>query len=152
MEMISITYANTFMSLLTNGMVSMAINDTSYLLLGLVKEVIVEHPDIKKTTDKIDLHNKLIIIDNFTKMIPKDLEKNKCISTSLESIHNIILQINNELGLINNIIENHSQKHFYYFRKHDYYTQLDNIVTYKKILDDRFDILLKLITTLNIFK
>ena len=45
--MISITYANTFMSLLTNGMVSMAINDTSYLL-GLVKNVIVEHPDIKK--------------------------------------------------------------------------------------------------------
>ena len=47
MEMISITYANTFMSLLTNGMVSMAINDTSYLLLRLVKNVIVEHPDIK---------------------------------------------------------------------------------------------------------
>ena len=29
--MISITYANTFVSLLTNGMVSVGINDTSYL-------------------------------------------------------------------------------------------------------------------------
>ena len=150
--MISITYANTFVSLLTNGMVSVAINDTSYLLLGLVKNVIVEHPDIKKTTDKIDLYSKLMVIDNFMKIIPTDLEKNKCISTSLQSIHDIILQIQNELELINNIIETHSEKYFYYFRKHDYYIQLENIVNYKKILDERFDILLKLITTLNIFK
>ena len=152
MEMISITYANTFVSLLTNGMVSMAINDTSYLLLGLVKNVIVEHPDIKKTTDKIDLYSKLMIIDSFTKIIPNDLENNKCISSILQSIHDIILQIQNELELINNIIETHSQKYFYYFRKHDYYVQLENIVNYKKILDERFDILLKLITTLNILK
>jgi|TARA_Y100000589_G_C27182461_1_gene641338 hypothetical protein len=152
MEMISITYANTFVSLLTNGMVSVAINDTSYLLLGLVKNVIVEHPDIKKTTDKIDLYSKLMVIDNFMKIIPTDLEKNKCISTSLQSIHDIILQIQNELELINNIIETHSEKYFYYFRKHDYYIQLENIVNYKKILDERFDILLKLITTLNILK
>mgnify|MGYP001403339657 CR=1 FL=1 len=152
MEMIPITYANTFVSLLTNGIVSIAINDTSYLLLGLVKNVIVEHPDIKKTTDKIDLYNKLMVIDNFMKIIPNNLENNKCISTCLNSIHDIILQIQNELALINKIIEDHSQKYFYYFRKHDYYIQLDNIVIYKKILDDRFDILLKLISTLNIFK
>lgn len=152
MEMISITYANTFVSLLTNGIVSIAINDTSYLLLGLVKNVIVEHPDIIKKTDKIDLYNKLMIIDNFMKIIPNNLEDNKCISTCLNSIHDIILQIQNELALINKIIDDHTLKYFYYFRKHDYYIQLDNIVIYKKILDDRFDILLKLISTLNIFK
>ena len=84
MEMISITYANTFVSLLTNGIVSMTINDTSYLLLGLVKNVIVDHPDIKKTTDKIDLHNKLMVIDNFMKIIPTHLEDNKCISSMLK--------------------------------------------------------------------
>ena len=93
-----------------------------------------------------------MIIDNFMKIIPNDLENNKCISTSLQSIHDIILQIQNELELINNIIETHSEKYFYYFRKHDYYIQLENIVNYKKILDERFDILLKLITTLNILK
>ena len=101
--MVSITYANTFVSLLTNGLIGMTINDTSYLLLGLVKDVIVEHPDIKKTTDNIDLYNKLMIIDNFVKNIPKGLEKNKCISISLNSIHDIIVQINNELTLINNL-------------------------------------------------
>ena len=152
MEMIPITYANTFMSLLTNGIVGIAIQDTSGLLLGLVKDAIVEHPDIKNTTDKIDLHNKLMIIDNFMKIIPNSLEENKCISSCLNSIHDIIMQIQNELAVINKIIESHSEKYFYYFRKHDYYEQLDNIVNYKKILDERFDILLKLITTLNIFK
>ena len=48
MEIATFTYANTLVSLLTNGVVSMAISDTSYLLLGLVKDVIIEHPDIKK--------------------------------------------------------------------------------------------------------
>ena len=37
----------------------------------------MEHPDIKKTTDKIDLYSKLMIIDNFMKIIPNDLENNK---------------------------------------------------------------------------
>ena len=152
MEMVSITYANTFVSLLTNGLIGMTINDTSYLLLGLVKDVIVEHPDIKKTTDNIDLYNKLIIIDNFIKNIPKDLEKNKCISISLNSIHDIVVQINNELTLINKIIEDHTLKYFYYFRKFDYYKELNNIINYKKIMDERFDILLKLISTFYILK
>ena len=93
-----------------------------------------------------------MVIDNFMKIIPNTLEDNKCISTCLTSIHDIIVQIQNELAIINKIIEDHTQKYFYYFRKHDYYVQLDNIVNYKKILDERFDILLKLITTLNIFK
>lgn len=150
--MVSITYANTFVSLLTNGLIGMTINDTSYLLLGLVKDVIVEHPDIKKTTDNIDLYNKLMIIDNFVKNIPKGLEKNKCISISLNSIHDIIVQINNELTLINKIIEDHRLKYFYYFRKFDYYKELNNIINYKKIMDERFDILLKLISTFYILK
>lgn len=152
MEVITLSYANSFVSLLTNGVIGMAIHDTSYVLLGLVKDVIVEHPDIKKTTDMIDLHNKLIIIDNFIKNIPKDLEKNECILLSLNSIHDIVIQINNELTLINKIIEDHSLKYFYYFRKFDYYKQLNNIVNYKKIMDERFDILLKLISTFNILK
>ena len=70
------------------------------------------------------------------KIIPTDLEKNKCISTSLQSIHDIILQIQNELELINNMVETHSEKYFCYFRKHDYYIQLENIVNYKKILNE----------------
>lgn len=152
MEMVTLSYANTFVSLLTNGIIGLAINDTSYLLLGLVKDVIVEHPDIKKTTDSIDLYNKLIIIDNFIKNIPTNLEENKCISLCLNGIHDMIVQINNELALINKIIEDHTCKYFYYIRKYDYYTQLKNIVHFKKILDERFDTLLKLITTFNILK
>ena len=152
MELATITYANNFVSLLTKGIISLAINDTSYLLIGLVKDAIVYHPDIKKTTDSIDLHNKLMIIDNFTKNIPQNIEDNKCISICLNSIHEIIIQINNELELINKIIEEHTNKYFYYFRGYDYYSQLDNIKIYKKVLDERFDTLLKLITTFNILK
>jgi len=152
MEMVPLAYANTFIYLLTNGIVSIAINDTSNVLLGLVRDVIVEHPDIKNTTDKIDLHNKLMIIDNFMKIIPKELENNKCVSVCLNSIHDIIMQIQNELSQINKVIETHQEKYFNYFRKYDYYSQLNNLINYKKILDERFETLLKIISTLNIFK
>ena len=152
MEMVPLAYANTFIYLLTNGIVSIAINDTTNVLLGLVRDVIVEHPDIKNTTDKIDLHNKLMIIDNFMKIIPKELENNKCVSVCLNSIHDIIMQIQNELSQINKVIETHQEKYFNYFRKYDYYSQLNNLINYKKILDERFETLLKIISTLNIFK
>ena len=46
------------------------------------------------------------------KTIPNSLEDNICISSALKSIHDIILQIQNELELINNIIETHSQNIF----------------------------------------
>ena len=152
MEMVSLTYATTFVSLLTNGMVSIAINDTSTLLLSMVKTMVNDYKDFKNTIEKIDLNTKLNVIENFMNIIPKEYENIKCVSTSLNSLHEIVVKIHDELGKINNIIEEHKQKYFHYWRTPIYQIELDNIKKYKLILDERFEILLKLINTINFLK
>ena len=150
--MVTLNYATTFVSLLTNGMVSLAINDTSTLLLSMIKTVVNEYIDFKNTIEKIDLNTKLTIIENFMNIIPKEYENIKCVSTSLNSLHEIVIKLHDELAKINYIIEQHKLKWFNYYRKPDYDIELDNIKKYKLIMDDRFDTLLKLINTINFLK
>ncbi len=152
MEMVSLNYATTFVSLLTNGVVSVAVNDTSTLLLSMVKTVVNEYVDFKNTIEKIDLNTKLNVIENFMNIIPKDYENIKCVSTSLNSLHEIVVKLHDELGKINNIMEEHNLKYFSYWRTPVYQIELDNVVKYKLILDDRFETLLKLINTINFLK
>lgn len=152
MEMVSLNYATTFVSLLTNGVVSVAVNDTSTLLLSMIKTVVNDYVDFKNTIEKIDLHTKLNVIENFMNIIPKQYENIKCVSTSLNSLHEIVVKLHDELGHINNIMEEHNLKYFSYWRTPVYQTELDNIVKYKLILDDRFETLLKLINTINFLK
>ena len=108
--------------------------------------------DVKNTIEKIDLHTKLNVIENFMNIIPKEYENIKCVSTSLNSLHEIVIKLHDELGKINNIIEEHKLKYFSYWRTPVYQKELDNIVKYKSILDDRFETLLKLINTINFLK
>ena len=150
--MVTLTYATTFVSLLTNGVISVAITDTSNLLLSMAKTAVNDYTDFKNTLEKIDLNTKLNVIENFMNMIPKNYENIKCVSTSLNSLHEIVVKIHDELAKINNIIEEHKTKYFYYWRTPYYNIELQNIIIYKKILDDRFDILLKIINTINFLK
>ena len=64
MEMVTLNYASSFVSLLTNGVVSVAISDTSSLLLSMAKTVVNDYVDFKNTLEKIDLTTKLNIIEN----------------------------------------------------------------------------------------
>tara|TARA_Y100000996_G_C22053568_1_gene450157 strand:+ start:54 stop:512 length:459 start_codon:yes stop_codon:yes gene_type:complete len=152
MEMVTLNYATSFVSLLTNGMVSLAINDTSTLLLSMIKTVVNDYTDFKNIIEKIDLTTKLNIIENFMNIIPKEYENIKCVSTSLNSLHEIVIKLYDELAKINYIIEQHKEKWFNYYRKPNYHIELDNIQKYKLIMDDRFDTLLKLINTINFLK
>ena len=152
MEMVTLNYATSFVSLLTNGMVSLAINDTSTLLLSMIKTVVNDYTDFKNIIEKIDLNKKLNIIENFMNIIPKEYENIKCVSTSLNSLHEIVIKLYDELAKINYIIEQHKEKWFNYYRKPNYHIELDNIQKYKLIMDDRFDTLLKLINKINFLK
>jgi len=152
MEMVTLNYASSFVSLLTNGVVSVAISDTSTLLLSMAKTVVNDYVDFKNTLEKIDLNTKLNIIENFLTMIPKKFENIKCVSISLNSLHEIVIKIHDELAKINGIIEEHELKYFSYWRTPAYQIELDNVIKYKEILDDRFETLLKIINTINFIK
>ena len=145
-------YAGSIVSFLTSSVVSVAVNDTSVLLLSMIKDAVIEYPALNKIIEKIDLNAKLNLIENLMNEIPENYEKNKTIAVGLSNLHETVLKIQDELKVINNIIHEHEQKYFYYWRTPYYYYNLVNIEKYNKTLDERFDILLKLITTFNILK
>ena len=63
----------------------------------------------------------------------------------LKYLGNIILIINNEINNINNEIEEHSKKWFSKIRQSNCNEMFKNLKNHIKILDDRFNLLLKLI-------
>tara|TARA_B100000795_G_C22799143_1_gene440890 strand:- start:260 stop:694 length:435 start_codon:yes stop_codon:yes gene_type:complete len=62
------------------------------------------------------------------------------------NLHDINLKIKNELEIITTKIEESKNWWFKYFRTAPYHYNLENLKRYKKILDRRFDIVLKLNT------
>ncbi len=153
MDLIFITSASSsFVSLLTNSVINTAIGDTSCLLLSMFVSINNDTCIFKKTIEQLDLYNKLSIIDNFINIIPHKYENNKSISPILQSLHDIIIQIYNELSEINGIIIHHKTKFFYSYRTPNYKHNINKIILYKNILDTRFDILLKILNTIQFLK
>ena len=60
------------------------------------------------------------------------------------NLHDINLKIKDELEIIKTKIEDSKNWWFKFFRKAPYHSNLENLKRYKKILDSRLDIVLKL--------
>ena len=101
----------------------------------------------KKTVSEIDLYNKLIVIE-ILNHLPLKYEKNKSIKKLLKSIHDIIINIYNILSEINSIIIYHKTKYFHSYRTPKYAKEISKLISYNKILNERFDLLLKIINTI----
>lgn len=134
-------------SLLTNGIINIAVNDTSVLLLSMIS-TLNNSCFFKKTITNIDLYTKLITIEDFFKNLPQKYENNKSIKSLLNSIHNNIIEIYNTLSEINCIITYHKTKYFYEYRTPPYSKQISSLILLNKLLNDRFDLLLKIINTI----
>lgn len=147
MDIITLGYASSFVSLLTNGIINIAVNDTSVLLLSMIS-TLNDSCFFKKTITNIDLYTKLITIEDFFKHLPQKYETNKSIKSLLNSIHNIIIEIYNTLSEINSIITYHKTKYFHKYRTPSYSKQISSLILSNKILNDRFDLLLKIINTI----
>jgi len=153
MDLIFITSASSsFVSLLTNSVINTAIGDTSTLLLSIFTNINHDTCIFKKKIEELDLYNKLSIIDNFINIIPHKYENNKSISPILQSLHDVIILIYNELSEINGIIVHHKTKFFYSYRTPHYKYNINQIILYKSILDTRFDMLLKILNTIQFLK
>ena len=63
---------------------------------------------------------------------------------AFNNLHEINIKIQNELELIKKKIEESKDYWFKYFRTAPYHENLENLKRYKKILDSRLDIVLKL--------
>ena len=100
--------------------------------------------DIKKIIKNLDIETKLNIINSFIKSM-KDINLSEHIIISINSINEIIKEIEKEINDINKEIIEHKSKWFYYLRKTNNLENINKLKTSVKILDSRFDILMKLL-------
>ena len=100
--------------------------------------------DIKKIIKNLDIETKLNIINSFIKSM-KDINLSEHIIISINSINEIIKEIEKEINDINKEIIEHKSKWFYYLRKTNNLENINKLKKSLKILDSRFDILMKLL-------
>jgi hypothetical protein len=98
----------------------------------------------KSILEDLDLIEKIGIIDSLIKSLELD-EINDTVNLSLHSLHNIIDKINNEISKINEEIINHNKKWFSSIRPSQYLSLVERLKIHKKIMDERLDLLLKLL-------
>lgn len=99
---------------------------------------------LKFELDKIDLLIKVNIVDSFIHELDNTKISNS-VKSSLISVENILFKLKKEIDDITNLIKDHNEKWFAYWRYLDYTAYLENIKIHNNILDKRLDLLLKLL-------
>ena len=119
---------------------------TKNIYSGIEKIITNENTEFNQVLDKLDINTKLDIINSFI----KEMEcSNKLFSDTtrkaLKYIENILKIIEVEISNINLEIEDHKKKWFNRFRTSNCREMINNLVNHVKILDDRFELLIKFI-------
>ena len=144
-EYLVLNNIQTLVTLLTSDLISTAINDTSYVILSIIKDDYRNYPDLLKVIKELDLIYKFQIIKSFLLLIPKKYEKICCIKIALNGIKEIILNIYKLLIEIINLINKHKTTYLSYVRKVKYKKELIELKNLCVILDNRYNILIELI-------
>ena len=119
---------------------------TKNIYSGIEKIITNENTEFNLILDKLDINTKLDIINSFIKEMENS---NKLFSETtrkaLKYIENILKIIEVEISNINLEIEEHKQKWFNRIRRSNCREMINNLVNHVKILDDRFELLIKFI-------
>ena len=119
---------------------------TKNIYSGIEKIITNENTEFNQVLDKLDINTKLDIINSFIKEMESS---NKLFSDTtrkaLKYIENILKIIEVEISNINLEIEDHKKKWFNRFRTSNCREMINNLVNHVKILDDRFELLIKFI-------
>ena len=117
---------------------------TKNICNGINSILLNRHFEFKKILNNLDINTKLDIIEQFI----KDINYTSLSQSSIKILkylkENIIL-INNEIVNINNEILNHKTKWFSSLRTSNCHEMIINLTYHVQILDDRFNLLIKLI-------
>ena len=117
---------------------------TKSIYEGIDNILLNDNFQFKKTLENLDINVKLDIVNEFIKDID-DKYITKTGIKMLKHLETILLLINKEIKNINLEIENHQLKWFSKLRYSECNTMIKNLVNHVKILDERFNLLLKLI-------
>ena len=121
-------------------------NSTKNIYSGIEKIMTNENMEFNQVLENLDINTKLDIINSFIKEMESS---NKLLSEttrkSLKYIENILKIIEVEISNINIEIEEHKKKWFNRIRTSNCRMMINNLVNHVKILDNRFELLIKFI-------
>lgn len=120
--------------------VSQAISDASGSIYNSIRSIYSNHSKIDNILMELDIIHKTEIIDSLIKEIK---HYNYSIEQCLTSVHDIIINIKEDLNLIDLKIKKHKKKYLSKWRKINVSKEINNLIIHNKLVDKRLDYLLK---------
>ena len=137
----------TLLNFISKDLILKTINQTCSSILILLNFFINDNNnilEIKNKLTELDIQNKINII---TLMLEENIDKynKKSINLSFLSIKEILELLNNELNELKDKIELYNKSYISYIKKFNSSLYIDNIIKHNNILDNRLNLLLKII-------
>jgi hypothetical protein len=121
-------------------------NTTKNIYNGIEKIILNDNTHFKKILDNLDINTKLDIVHTFIIDIHNDKKIfNATLTKTFNYLETILKTIETEIENINLELIQHSKKWFHKYRASNCEELLNNLINHVKILDKRFNLLIKLI-------
>ena len=120
----------------TSSICSLLSHLTSYDTVGI--------DDIKNELFKIDLENKVMVIEELIREYEKK-EVRPSIKRAILGVNEILSKIHDELTIIKEAVETHQKKYFSSWRSFDCKYNIKILQKHKAILDERYNLLIDLL-------
>tara|TARA_B110001469_G_C9614977_1_gene306083 strand:- start:1024 stop:1464 length:441 start_codon:yes stop_codon:yes gene_type:complete len=132
--------------LIGKEMFTQTINTTTKNIYnGIDKVLLNDNIQFRELLDTLDINTKLDIINSFIIDIHKEHQiLNNTLNKTLKYLENSLNTIDTEIKNIDKELIDHNNKWFSRIRSSKYPIMLNNLIKHMKILDERFNLLIKL--------
>ena len=120
-------------------------SSTKNILTGVTSILDDEDFVFNRILNECDLISKVEIINSYVQELHNDASDfNESTKIALKHIEDILKKIENEIEEIKKQIKDHQELWFHKFRTPSYKSLLDNLLIHIKVLDERFNLLIKI--------
>ena len=141
--MASLVGSSVISALIGRQILSQAISDASYTIYGSISDIFYYSSKVDRVLLSLDVKEKIKTVENVCKILENKEENNVFITNSLESIHDMIIKIREDLKNINIKINKHKDKWFSKWRSIDVKNELNSLKLHCNILDQRYNLMTK---------
>ena len=141
--MASLVGSSVISALIGRQILSQAISDASYTIYGSISDIFYYSSKVDRVLLSLDVKEKIKTVENVCKILENKEENNVFIINSLESIHDMIIKIREDLKNINIKINKHKDKWFNKWRSIDVKNELNSLKLHCNVLDQRYNLMTK---------
>ena len=141
--MASLVGSSVISALIGRQILSQAISDASYTIYGSISDIFYYSSKVDRVLLSLDVKEKIKTVENVCKILENKEENNVFIINSLESIHDMIIKIREDLKNINIKINKHKDKWFSKWRSIDVKNELNSLKLHCNVLDQRYNLMTK---------